>query len=115
MTFSSNLLVFQDYIPFFTIFFINTSLFAQFWIFITKQVTQVLVIFRAVSKSVVVPCVFHFDNFVWLFFLYNCAFSVIIVVQKMLELKNKQKIPFTIFLTRPFRLFASFVIANELI
>jgi len=33
----------------------------------------------------------------------------------MLELKNKQKIPFTIFLTRPFRLFASFVAANELI
>ena len=27
---------------------------------------------------------------------------IIIVVQKMLELKNKQKIPFTIFLTRPY-------------
>ena len=36
-------------------------------------------------------------------------------VQKMLELKNKQKMPFTIFLlTRP-RLFASFVTAKEMI
>ena len=86
-----------------------------------------LSIFRFFSQFWILLHVYFILIILWLFFYewfllksdlwkYYTYYIYMIDVQKILELKNKQKIPFTIFLTQSiFRLFASFVTANELI